>query len=317
MQPLTIASITAQPGEKKQQMLDVRGTALSMPVTLMCGAKEGKTVLISAGVHGAEYPGIQAAIELAQELDPKELCGNIVWIHPINTQGFKARVCSIVPEDGKNLNRVFPGDENGSATERLAYMLCQEFYKKADFYLDLHSGDMHEELHPYVYFPGKAEESVTERSRAVAQLLDMDYMVRSGGVSEAYNGAAALGCPSLLIERGGRGLWSRDEVEAYKKDVRNVLRHLDVLPSAPEPVIRHPREIAKAYYLNAGEGGCWYPQVKAGEKIAKGQLLGTVKDYFGKEIDSFYAEADGVVLYLTVSLAIKDKGSLIAYGVLD
>ena len=40
-----------------------------------------------------------------------------------------------------------------------AYMLCQEFYKKADFYLDLHSGDMHEELHPYVYFPGKAEES--------------------------------------------------------------------------------------------------------------------------------------------------------------
>ena len=101
------------------------------------------------------------------------------------------------------------------------------------------------------------------------------------------------------------------------REVYEFLRHLGALPSAPEPVTRHPREIAKAYYLNAGEGGCWYPQVKAGEKIAKGQLLGTVKDYFGKEIDSFYAEADGVVLYLTVSLAIKDKGSLIAYGELD
>lgn len=69
--------------------------------------KRGETVLISGGVHNAEYVGIQAAMQLADELDPKKIAGNIIVIRLMNRTGFEHRTMSLTYEDGKNLNRVF------------------------------------------------------------------------------------------------------------------------------------------------------------------------------------------------------------------
>ena len=81
------------------------------------------TVLITAGIHNAEYVGIQAAIELSNELDVDKLKGNVVIVPLANRSGFENRTMSRVFEDGKNLNRVFPGDPDGSEADRLAHML--------------------------------------------------------------------------------------------------------------------------------------------------------------------------------------------------
>lgn len=80
----------------------------------------------------------------------------------------------------------------------------------------MHSGDIHEELHPYVYYPGLPNNEISEKSREVAKILDMEFMVRSMATTGAYNCAAISGIPSLLIERGGAGLCLREDIEAYK-----------------------------------------------------------------------------------------------------
>ena len=54
--------------------------------------KDGKIILITSGIHGGEYPGIQTAIELAQELNPAEVQGALIILHPVNTQAF-AKSC--------------------------------------------------------------------------------------------------------------------------------------------------------------------------------------------------------------------------------
>ena len=141
MRTLRVADLEAKPGEKVSGFVHIIGAEFGIPVTLICGEKEGETVLISGGVHNAEYVGIQAAMQLADELDPKKIAGNIIVIRLMNRTGFEHRTMSLTYEDGKNLNRVFPGNPNGTLSDRIAYTVVTEFFPKADYYVDLHCGD--------------------------------------------------------------------------------------------------------------------------------------------------------------------------------
>ena len=306
-----------EPGQKRSGFLAVHGGGVELPVTMICGEKPGPAVLIPAGVHNAEYVGIQAAIELADELEPEQLTGSVALIHLMNPTGYEHRTMSLVYEDEKNLNRVFPGQENGTLAERIAYTVTETFFRRVDAYIDLHSGDGYEELTPYVYCQGAAQKDVAERSRAMAELVDVPYVVPSqtttGG---AYNHAGSMGVPGILIERGGLGLWSREEVDADKKDVRNILRALGVLDSAREPQLLHPVELGTVFYENSRFNGCWYPRRKAGDRVLEGEVLGEVRDYFGNLLQVCKAKSDGVLLYQTRSLSILKDGPMIAYGAL-
>ena len=146
MRTLRVADLEAKPGEKVSGFVHIIGAEFGIPVTLICGEKEGETVLISGGVHNAEYVGIQAAMQLADELDPKKIAGNIIVIRLMNRTGFEHRTMSLTYEDGKNLNRVFPGNPNGTLSDRIAYTVVTEFFPKADYYVDLHCGDGFEGL---------------------------------------------------------------------------------------------------------------------------------------------------------------------------
>lgn len=311
---LKIEKLEAGPGEKIQGFIPVYDEEVKIPVTLINGGAEGKTVLITAGVHGAEYGGIQTVIELAKELDPAEVSGKLILVHPVNTEAFKARSFAIVPEDGKNLNREFPGEEKGTFTQKLAYLLTREFHSQADFYIDLHGGDLHEKTVPFVYYPGIATEEVIAFSRDVAHVLDVKYMVKSQATTGAYNSAAIRGVPSLLIERGGAGVWNQQEVAAYKKDILSVLEYLGVIKRNTTPFSYSPRAITKAIYLESEREGFWYPQVEVGEYIVKGQLLGEIHNCFGETLETYYSEIDGVVLYMLVALAASKGDTLVAYG---
>lgn len=311
---ISIGHMAARCGEKVKGFYTIPNSNVEIPVTIINGAGEGKTVLMTSGIHGGEYPGIQTAIELSDELDPKDVCGAVVIVHPVNTQAFRAKLPAVVPEDGKNLNREFPGKEDGTITQRTAWYITKDFHDIADFYVDMHGGDLHELVMPYVYFPGIGDQEVVEYSRSAACMLDLPYMVRSNATTGAYNSAAIRGVPSLLIERGGNGLWSKDEVRSYKADIVNLLRFLDVLPGKPWLPRTQPIEINKAIYLNSDAGGCWYPDVQPSQKISKGQKLGEIRDFFGETIKVYTSPVDGVVLYMTTTLAIGEGSSIVAIG---
>ena len=286
-----------------------------MPVTIINGEKEGKTMLITAGVHGCEYPCIKTAIELAREIDPKKVVGQIIIVHPVNIQGFVGRNAAIVPEDNKNILRVFPGDKNGTISEKIAYVISNELQAKADFYLDIHGGDVHEDLLPHIYYPGAADEKIVQASIEMARCFNVPYYVKSNTTNGTYTSAAIRkSIPSLLIERGGCGLCKEDDVKAYKNDIMNVLSYLNILEHEIIEKEFEAKEINEAIYLDALNDGCWTCLVKAGEEIVKGQKLGEVTDYFGNIIDTYYAEFDSVVLYNTVAFSVTKSSSLIAYG---
>ncbi|MDO4536474.1 MAG: M14 family metallopeptidase [Clostridium perfringens] len=199
---LKLGDLVANIGEKKQGFVNVYDTDYSMPVTLINGEGLGKTILITGGIHGCEYTAIQTVMELAKEINPKDVKGKIIIIHPVNIQAFKKKVSAVVVEDNKNLNREFPGNINGTITEKISYFIENECHSQCDFYVDLHGGDLYEMATNFVYYPGIAEESVINKSKEIASLLNVDYMVKSGAKTGSYNYAAIKGVPSILIEKG-------------------------------------------------------------------------------------------------------------------
>lgn len=135
----------------------VEGTDLWFPLAIIRGSQPGPTIVITAGIHAAEYPGIKAALELSYDLDFSTITGTVIIVAMANAAGFWRRSNSMVPGSytstgtDQNLNRIFPGNAQGSPDERLAAALFA-LIETADYYIDLHSGDSYESLIPHAYF---------------------------------------------------------------------------------------------------------------------------------------------------------------------
>ena len=92
----------------------------SLKAAAFCGSRPGKRLIVTAGVHGCEYIGILALSCLIQELDPRQMKGEAVFLPIANEGGFYKEIKQLVPEDGINLNRAFPGTEMGSRSAKIA-----------------------------------------------------------------------------------------------------------------------------------------------------------------------------------------------------
>lgn len=310
-----LGNFTVEPGKKKSGFLRIGGGEFQLPATILHGEQPGKTVLITAGIHAEEYVGIQSALELSEMLKVQKIAGTVVIVKVVNRKAFELRSGSDSHEDGKNLNRVFPGNKEGTWSERLAYAIENELLSIADYYIDLHSGDSYEQLTPYVYYAGAAAKEVVEQSREMAQQADVPYMVGSNvAMGGCYNYAASLGIPSILLERGQMGGWTKEESHSTRRDVRNILCHLGIYQGEKDYRNYYPLEVKDLCYQAANEQGLWYPCKKPGDMIQQGDMLGVIKDYEGKILEVCKAEYGGVILYQTGSLQVQESGSVIAYG---
>ena len=310
-----LGNFTVEPGKKKSGFLRIGEGEFQLPATILHGEQPGKTVLITAGIHAEEYVGIQSALELSEMLKVQKIAGTVVIVKVVNRKAFELRSGSDSHEDGKNLNRVFPGNREGTWSERLAYAIEKELLSIADYYIDLHSGDSYEQLTPYVYYAGAAAKEVAEQSREMAQQADVPYMVGSNvAMGGCYNYAASLGIPSILLERGQMGGWTQEESHSTRRDVRNILCHLGIYQGEKDYRNYYPLEVKDLCYQAANEQGLWYPCKKPGDMIQQGDILGVIKDYEGRILEVCKAEYGGVILYQTGSLQVQASGSVIAYG---
>jgi len=310
-----VGGTTAKPGTKRAGFLEVPGTSVQMPMTVANGGEPGPGVLITGGVHGGEYPPIEAAIRLARDLDPTRVCGQVVVIPIVNPLAFQARQQYLVPQDGKNLNRQFPGNASGTYSERMAYTIMTEIVSKVDAWVDLHGGDIHEALVPFTIYSDSAAADVVSRSRALAEVYGIEYVVASDSVKGAtYAASAAAGVPCILAEAGQVGQLDEENTQIHLKGCWNVLRHLGVLPGDPDPVA--PIKLLQDFsWLRAEQAGCWYPSSKIGDIVQAGQPVGVIKNYFGDSLAECHAPAAGAVLFLVTSLAVNEEDPLIGVGV--
>ena len=124
----------------------------------------------------------------------------------------------------------------------------------------------------------------------------------------ATNYAASQGIPSILIERGGMGDWTYEEVRSTRRDVRNILCHMGIYQGVKDFRTYYPLDVADIRYQDAEENGLWYPFKKVGDMIQEGDILGEVRDYEGNVKEVSVAEFDGVLLYQCGTLQVLGNG---------
>jgi len=310
---LKVGNIEAKKGEKNQGFLNIINSEIKVPCTVINGNEEGKTVSITGGTHGGEYPGIEAAIRLAKELTPEMIQGKLIILHPCNLPAFHAKLQYIGPYDGKNLNREYPGMATGTITQKIAYTVSTELLDKSDFYMDLHGGDIHEALEPFVIYSEAGNNEVNKTSKEAASIMGIKYVCGSDSTNGSLGSAALKGVPGFLAEIGQCGLWTEEEVEKYISGVKNVLRYLCVLKGG---VVDYGevKYIHKMKRIVAGKTGLWYSKVVPNQEVKKGEKVGEIKDYFGKTLEEYFALDDGVILYVASSLAINEGDPIYRIG---
>lgn len=318
---------------------------IEIPAGLIIGEEPGPVFSLIAGVHGAEYAPIAAAQELFRRLDTKEVKGQVRFVFIANLPGYRTRSMFVNPTDGKNLNGAFPGDEKGSHTEALAWTIFEEVIKGSHYLVDLHSGDMIEDLVPFVIVKTEGDPKQDQRRLELAGCYPTGYLLNPKPNAAGWNSdgatfacAQASGAISCMVEAGGKGQLDLECVEFLVQGTLAALRWAGNLDAGFPPVdgisraamdgarqsgsldahgSTRPgqREIAELRKVFADNPGLFIPMVKAGQTVRAGDPLGTVYDFFGNLVETPLAPKDGVVLLVCSGPAVEPGTALAGIGV--
>jgi len=296
------------PGERWSGLLRPHGEAgPSVPCFVLRGRDDGPTVLVTAGVHGAEYASIAAAQRLAA-IEASALHGRLIVVPIVNVAAYFARSIYVTPVDGKNLNRVFPGDPDGTYSDVLAHWVTG-LMRGADAYLDLHGGDLVEALTPFAIHAAGTD-ATARRAADLADAFGLPYRIEESGQGMTFSAAHALGIPAVLAEAGGQGLWPDASVSMLEAGALRVLGALDMGVSAPRAATR-PAVVREFAWSRSETEGCWYPAVQAGDRVRTGDRLGIVTDLLGETRQEPRSTVDGTVMFSVTSLAINRGDPLV------
>ena len=245
-------------------------------VVLKNGA--GPTALLVSGTHGDEYEGQVALCNLVKSLDPARIRGRVIILPAAN---FPAAMAGrrTSPIDEGNLNRLFPGDPDGTVTEQIAYHIEHELVPMADLVCDLHSGGSSLMYVPSALFGGWRRDGSTADGVAALKAFGspIAYVAEQnqGGARTLSGGAARHGVICVGTEAGGSGHVTRSALRMVERGVVNVLVRLGILPEGDRIVPDEPTRYLEVggpdYFVYAPENGLFEPLAELGEMVRAGQ----------------------------------------------
>ncbi len=304
---VTVGSATAARGAVATGAIVVPpgvDSGMSIPVVVVNGAKPGPVLALVAGLHGTEYASIVALERVAGRLDPAALAGTVIIVPLVNIASFQQMVPHVNPVDGKNMNRFYPGNPDGTQTERASYLITRQVVEQSDYLIDLHGGDLDEDLRPYSYWSPTGRPAQDSVSRAMVLAFGLDHVIISTDRPKDANAsryldntAATRGKPAITVEAGRVGTVAPADVEVLITGCLNVMGYFGMLDRHARPV-EHPVWIERVVSVASEATGIFYPLVDRGTYVAEGMMLGYVTDYVGRTVFEARAPVAGIVLFV-------------------
>jgi predicted deacylase len=252
---------------------------LVIPVAVVHGRRPGKTVLLTAGVHGDEFEGQITLLELARELEPDAVAGRVIIVPAANLPAARAgRRTS--PVDGGNLARLFPGDPAGGLTSAIAEGIVRLLLPHADILLDLHGGGRSLDYLPCAWGRLPADRTLAER--VVDGLCALGAPLTALVVPAENRGtlvvtALEMGKVALATEIGGGGTLTPVTLAVARNAVRRVLAHTGVQP-ALVPTPTRLLAVRPHHFLRSPGRGLFAPAASLGDEVQAGDLAGHLHD---------------------------------------
>ena len=194
---------------------------------------DGPTALLVSGTHGDDR-GPGGAVQ------PGEIAGSGAHPWPGDHPAGGQFSCALAgrrtsPIDEGNLNRLFPGDADGTVTQQIAYHIEHELVPMADLVCDLHSGGSSLMYVPSALFGTWRRDGSTAAGVAALKAFGspIAYVAEEsqGGNRTLSGGAARHGVISLGTEAGGSGHVTQSALRMVERGVNNVLVHMGILPA--------------------------------------------------------------------------------------
>ena len=320
--PLRVGEIVAQPGQQASGWLvvpDGVDPGTRIPVSVFNGAKPGPLLALIAGTHGSEYTSIVALQRVRARLDPARLAGSVILVHMANPTTFYGRRIYF-GADGKNLNRVYPGQADGTLSQRIAYAITTQVIAPATHVVDMHCGDGNESLRPYSYWQVTGDPAIDAAGKRLALAFGLDHIVidreRPADPNRTLytsNTAVRRGKPAITVESGGMGLTDEPSVHAQEAGALSVMADLGML-EAPSLRVEKPLFVDRSQVVTSPATGVWHPVVEKMQSVATGTLLGRLSDPFGNLLHELRAPFAGEVLYVVATPPVSEGEPLAFVG---
>jgi predicted deacylase len=268
----------------------VTGTQISLPIQVLHGRRPGRTVWISAAVHGDEIAGVEIIRRVTRSLNARTMSGTLIAVPIVNVHGF-LNGDRYMP-DRRDLNRSFPGSAGGSLAARIANLFMNEIVKRSDVGIDLHTGSDHRTNLPHVR--ADLDDPETRKlAEAFAAPLMLHAKVRDGSL----RGAATESGATMLLYEGGEA-WRFDSaaIDVGVRGVRNVLAELAMVDPDESGPRRVPVESRRSTWVRARRSGLALLQTELGTTVQRGELLGVIHDSVGKRLSRITAPRAGMVI---------------------
>ncbi|GGL48802.1 succinylglutamate desuccinylase/aspartoacylase family protein [Halocalculus aciditolerans] len=291
---VTFGSASADPGEMDVGRLTVGetrdGSSFGLPVAVVNGAGDGKTLYVQAASDGDELNGVGVVNRLVPQLDPAALSGTVLVTGITNWHAFQVAEHRN-PIDDTKMNRAYPGDPNGSSSERIAAATL-DAAADADFILDLHQGSTSRMLNEVRVRCGR-HHRLHKACLELAQVFDCGYVLDQKGP----NGQLARvgpdeGVPTIDPELGGCVGWDEESIEYGVRGVWNVLEYYGFVEGDAGPVTQTRATGFDRYGSPAG--GLVQFEADLGDAVRVGDVLFRVTDVFGRLKAEVTADGDGV-----------------------
>jgi len=277
-------------------------TPMALPVHVVHGRRDGPTLFVSAAVHGDEIIGIEVVRRLLKLSSIRNIRGTLLCIPVVNVFGLISH--SRYLPDRRDLNRSFPGSENGSLAGQLAHVFLKEIVSRSDFGIDIHSAAIHRSNLPQIRVSPDQPRAM-ELAEAFSPPAIITSPLRDGSLRRA---AREAGVDVLVYEAGEALRFDEVAVRVGVKGILRVMHHLGMIRSSrARPSNLASVHSSSTYWIRAPQGGIVRSTKSLGGRVDVGDIIGYVADPMGETESPIEARKAGIVIGLT-NMPVVNRG---------
>ncbi len=266
------------------------GTEIHLPLHVFRSAVPGPTLAVTGGVHGDEVNGVEIVRRaITSGLFKSLLKGNVLAIPLVNIYGFINFSRDLA--DGKDVNRSFPGNENGSLASRVAHTLSTQIIPLMDYGVDYHTGGASRYNYPQVRFSIGDEEA-----EKLAKVFASPYLIKNKAINKSFRKTAKEAGKPILVYEGGESLrYDQHSIDEGLDGLKRLMAHLGMIDEVNIP--KHDYTLfTDTTWIRSPRSGLFLWYRKSGEEVKEGEVLGHINDPQGLEQVPVLASRDGYIV---------------------
>lgn len=311
MKNIVISDQEIRPGEFKEISIRIARlpshTQIETPVYVYRAPQDGPTLALMAGMHGDEINGTEIVRRVLDQGLHQVKRGTVLCMPIINVYGF-LNYSREVP-DGKDINRSFPGSKSGSLASRVAYHVTHEVIPCIDYGIDFHTGGAMRTNYPQVRCVMQ-----DARNAELAEAFHAPFTLDAPFRPHSLRQTAARQGKNIIVYEGGESV--RFDQHAIEEGIRGTLRlmkYLKMIDWAPDPKEEN-RIVWSSSWVRAKTAGLFQAQVRCGELVKKGQVVGMITDPFAEFKETVKVPAMGYVVGLNNNPVVNAGDALLHLG---